>query len=333
LFQRAYDVTKAGNFEGRNILHLPHDLDAVARAEDMSRKELDESLKKSAAVLKAQRAEREPPGLDDKILAGWNGMMMRALSEVGTAHERPDLVSRAIRTGTFLRDHMKVGDTFFRVFAGGTSAVPGFLEDYAAFGNGSLSLYEATLDPSWLDLALWSARTLADRFWEEEEGIFYDAGPDGEALLVRPRDIMDNATPSGSSLAVELLARLTPLSNEARFASIVDGVLEREAGTLQRYPTALARLTVAGIRAQAPMLEISVAGRGDEALAMVQAAHGTFHANRVISGGDPNDSRVAGLPTMEGRLDTTPRAHVCVGQRCLEPVSDADALKKQLEDV
>ena len=330
LFQRVFDVTESGNFEGKNVLHVPHDLDAVARSEGMVREDLDQLLEQSASLLKASRSEREAPGLDDKILAGWNGMMIRALAEVGTAHARPDLVKRSAQAAAFILDWMRADDILFRVFAGGTAAIPGFLEDYGGLGNGCLSLYEVTLDPTWLDASRWCAEALLEHFWDEEDGLFHDAARDGESLLVRPRDIMDNATPSGNSLAVELLARLAPLSSDGRFQGITDRVLEREAGMLQRYPTSAARLIVGGIRAHAPRLEVSVAGSGDVAQAMVRTAHGVFHANRIVSGGDPADPVVEKLPTMEGRLEAHPRAYICLGQHCLEPTSSAAALAEQL---
>ncbi|MDH3225151.1 MAG: thioredoxin domain-containing protein, partial [Gemmatimonadota bacterium] len=332
LVRRVYDITDVGNFEGRNILHLPHDLDAVARSEGMARSDLDEVLSRALAVLKTVRAQRDPPLLDDKILTGWNGMTIRALAEVGAAHGRTDLVERALKATDFLAREARKGDLLYHVHAGGSPAVEGFLEDYGALGNGALSLYEATLEPDWLELAFWCADSILDRFWDSGEGLMYDASKGGETLLVRPRDIMDNATPSGNSLAMELLARLAPLGPEERYADIVARVLEREAGAFDRYPTAVARLAVAGIRAYAPKLEITVIGTATEVTSLLDTAHGAFHPNRQISGGDPADRRVAALSTTQERLGTSPRAFVCRGSTCLEPVGDAQGLARLLDD-
>ena len=332
LFARCYDVSEGGNFEGRNILHLPHDLDAVARSESMSREELDAVLGSAGAALKAARWKREAPLLDDKILTSWNGMTIRALAEVGSSRRRPDYLERAESAAGFLLDAVRTGDGLFHVHAGGTGYVDGFLEDYAAMGNALISLYESTLDPGWLDEARWCADRALEGFWDDKAGIFYDARTGAESLLVRPRDIMDNATPSGNSLAVELLVRLSSITGDQDQLDVATRVLERELGVLERYPTAVARLAVAGIRAYTPKLEVALIGSAGQVSAMLDETHRYFHRNRVIVGGDPEDSTVAGLPVLEGRLADPPRAFVCRGSTCLEPVDTPEALAAQLRD-
>ena len=330
LLSRVYDVSEAGNFEGRNILHLPHDLDAVARQEGVARDELDRRLRDSLAALKARRSTRPEPFRDEKVLTSWNGFTIRALAEAGPALGRPDFTRAAERAAAFLLGTVRRGDRLLRVQAAGRAHIDGFLEDYGALGNACLSLYEATLDARWLTEASWIADATVAHFWSPAEHVFHDAPADGEALLVRPRDIMDNATPSGNSLAVELLVRLAALTGAAGHGEIAEAVFARERGTMERYPSAVGRLLSAAVAHATPRLEVTLVGSPPELAGMLDMAHRHPHPNRMIAGGDPADPAIAALPAMEGRLDRAGEAFVCLGRTCQEPVSNPAALDAAL---
>ncbi len=331
LLSRVYDVSEAGNFEGRNILHLPHDLDAVARQEGMSRDELDAVLRGGLARLKDRRAARPEPLRDEKVITSWNGMTIRALAEAGPALGRPDYTAAAERAADFLLGTVRDGDALHRIAAADRVHIDAFLEDYGALGNACLSLYEATLDARWLSEAAWAAGALVERFWSPADGLFHDAAEDAEPLLVRPRDIMDNATPSGNSLAVELLARSAALTGSGEHGAIVDAVLTRERGAMERYPSAVGRLLTAALLHVTPRLECTLVGTRAEIGGMIDTAHRHPHPNRVIAGGDPGNPDVAALPAMEGRLDRAREAFVCFGSACLEPVTSSAALDRALK--
>ena len=330
LVSRVYDVSEAGNFEGRNILHLPHDLDAVARQEGIGRDELDGRLRDSLAALKDHRAARPAPLRDEKVLTSWNGFTIRALAEAGPALGRSDYTAAGARAAAFLLETVRRGDRLLRVFAAGRAHIDGFLEDYGALGNACLSLYEATLDASWLTEAARIADATVAHFWSPAEKLFHDAPADGEALVVRPRDIMDNATPSGNSLAVELLVRLAAITGSAAHGEIAEAVFARERGTMERYPSAVGRLLTAAVQHAAPRLEVTLVGSPPSLSGMLDVAHRHPHPNRVIAGGDPEDPAIAALPAMEGRLDRAGQAFVCVGTTCQEPVSTPQALDAAL---
>ena len=331
LLSRVYDVSDAGNFEGRNILHLPHDVDAVARQEGMARDELDRLLKDSLATLKARRSTRPEPLRDEKVLTSWNGFTIRALAEAGPALGRPDFTRAAERAADFLLATVRRDDRLYRVLTAGRVHIDGFLEDYGALGNACLSLYEATLDARWLTEAAWIAGAMVDRFWSPTEELFHDAPADGEALVVRPRDIMDNATPSGNSLATELLARSAALTGSAEHATLTDKVLARERGTMERYPPAVGRLLSAALLHETPRLEVTLVGSFERVAGMLERAHRHSHPNRVITGGDPAESAVAALPAMNGRLEHTGQGFVCMGTTCYEPAASPEALDATLE--
>jgi len=330
LLSRVYDVSEAGNFEGRNILHLPHDLDAVARQEGIGRAELDRRLRESLAALEARRARRPEPLRDDKVLTSWNGFTIRALAEAGPALGRPDYTLAAERAAGFLLDTMRRGDRLMRVFAGGRVHIEGFLEDYGALGNACLSLYEATLDARWLADAVRLADAVLSHFWSPAERIFHDAPANGAELVVRPRDIMDNATPSGNSLAVELLVRSAALTGSAEHRRIAEAVLTRERGTMERYPSAVGRLLTAAISHETPRLEVTLVGPPGRVAGMLDRAHRHPHPNRLVAGGDPGDPAIAALPAMEGRADRPGEAFVCLGTACQEPASSPSALDAAL---
>ena len=332
LFCRVYDVSEPGNFEGRNILHLPHDPDAVARQEGVARDELQRVLGEALAALKARRSERPPPFRDEKVLACWNGFAVRALAEAGPALGRPDYTEAALRAAEFLLDALRPGDRLFRVLSAGRVHVEAFLEDHGALGNAFLSLYEATLDSRWLEEAERMCDAMVERFWSAGEGLFHDASKEGEPLLVRPRDILDNATPSGNSLAVELLVRLDAVAGAGGRAETAERVLAREVGAMESSPQAVGRLLTAAFLFSTPRLEVALAGAGKRIDEMLAVAHRHPHPNRTIVGGDPTNPRVAALPAMEGRLDRSGRAFVCVGKACQEPADSpkglADGLKR-----
>ena len=330
LFCRVHDVSENGNFEGRNILHLPHDLDAVARQEKMERTELDAILHDARARLREVRNRRPAPLRDEKVLTSWNGFTIRALAEAGPALGWPACTGAAARAAGFLLETVRTGDRLHRAWTAGRVHIEGFLEDYAALGNALLSLYEATLEPRWLAEAVWMAEAAVERFWSPAEELFHDTARESEELVVRPREILDNATPSGNSLAVELLARLAALTGREEWGGIADAVLARESGVMERYPIGAGRLlTAALLRSTAP-LEIVIVETPAEATALLAEAHRSLHSHRVIAGGDPADPRIAALPAMQGRLEARGQAFVCQDGRCLEPASSAAELGRVL---
>ncbi len=333
IVSRVYDVSETGNFEGRNILHLPHDLEAVARQEGMARKELDAVLNDALGVLKAHRNTRPKPLRDEKVLTCWNGFAIRALAEAGPALGRPDYTEASARAADFLLHTVYRNGRLFRVLAAGRVHVQGFLEDYGSLGNACLSLYEATLNPRWMEEAVRIADAMVNTFWSSADALFFDASGDGEPLWVRPRDITDNATPSGNSLAAELLVRSAAVTGSPEHERLAEKVIARERGTMERYPTAAGRLLTAALLSATPRLAVSLAGPPEGVGAMLLRAHRHAHPNRVILGGDPENPAVAALPAMEGRLDRVGEAVVCEGPVCSEPMASPEALGDRLKRV
>jgi len=233
----------------------------------------------------------------------------------------------------FLLGSMREDNRLRRSYKDGTARIDAFLEDYAAVGNAILSVYEATLDPGWLDEAAWITERVVELFWDDVDGIFHDGPKDGEELTVRARDLMDNATPSGNSLAVELLLRGAHLFGEERHGDIAHRVLEREAGSMARFPSAFGRLLGALDRTVADPVEIAIVGARDDprTMELLRSALRPYMPNRIIAGMDPGEELTHKLPVLEGRAGgTDPAAYVCERYACKAPVFDASALAEQL---
>ena len=341
LFARAYDVSASGNFEGRNILHLPHGLAAVAGAEGVSEAELSTRLAAHREALLRARDRRVPPFRDEKVLTSWSAMAVRAFAEAGAALERTDYVDVARAGAEFLWTSLRVEGRLLHTYmadegaAGGQAKIPGFLDDHAALGNALLSLHGATLDARWLEAARWLSDEILERFWDEEAGTVFDTPGDGEALLLRPRDPMDNATPSGPSLAAELLLRAGHVFDEERYLSAAERILQTESDALLRFGPAFGRMLSVLDRWLAEPEEVVVVGRHEDpaTLALIGAAHARLHRNLTVVGRDP-EADVAGVPLLQDRalLDGRPAAYVCRRYACRPPVSEPRQVRDILDE-
>ncbi len=332
LFCRVYDVTAEGNFEGKNILHLPTPLEAVALREGIPRPELERRLAEARRRLKAQRNARRPPFRDEKVLVSWNSFALRALAEAGAVLGRADYLEAARRNARFLLGRVRRNGRLLRSWKEGPGKVEGFLEDYAGLGNGLLTLYEATLETAWLEEALALARQILHLFWEEKEGRFYDTPRDGEPLVVRPREVMDNATPSGNSLAAELLLRVGHLWGRTDFLEVALRVLEGERRAMEAVPSAFGRLLSVLDRAEEPPLEVVVVGPlpGPGMDALLREAWRPWIPNRLVAGGV--EGHLPPLPLLEGRRAQGGRAtaYLCRELSCSPPLHDPEELRRAL---
>ena len=341
LFARVYDVSAGGNFEGSNILHLPHEIGAVARSQGTSGEELSERLAPHRQALREARARREPPFRDEKVLTSWSSMAVRAFAEAGAALERPDYLEVATAGADFLWTRMRANGRLLHTYMAGQAGtegeakIAGFLDDHAALGNALLSLHGATLEPRWLDAARWLCDQVLGLFWDEAAGTVFDTPADGEPLLLRPRDPMDNATPSGPSLAAELLLRAGHVFDEGRYLSAAERILHTEANALMRFGPAFGRMLSVLDRWLAEPEEVVVIGApGDRATrALIGAAHARLHRNLTVVGRSPEE-RVAGVPLLQDRalLDGRPAAYLCRRYACRAPVSEPRQVRDILDE-
>src|SRR2546425_3786221 len=242
LFMQYYDVTPRGNFEGKNILHVKQDAQKVADDAYISLEELQTSLQRSRKMLFKVREQRIKPGRDEKILTSWNGLMLRSFAEAGRYLNRPDYLNIAIANAEFLLRTMRPEGRLLRTYKDGRAHLKGYLEDYGFLADGLLALYEASFDPRWFA----EARHLMDEaiqlFADEQNGGFFDTGSDHEALLSRPKEIMDNAIPAGNSVATDVLLRLATFTGEDSYLRRADDYLRPIAGITVQHPQSFGHL-------------------------------------------------------------------------------------------
>ena len=328
-----WGLDDGANFEGHNILFVPREPTEVARELGLSPERLADLIAQARTLLYAAREKRVHPGLDDKVLAGWNGLVLAALADAGRALDRPDYIAAAVKNAEFLISAMVEGGRLLRSWKGGQARIKGYLEDYAMVGAGLLALYEATFDLRWLV----ESRRLADEalrlFWDAEQETFYDTGADQEALVVRPRNLFDNAVPAGSSVAIEWLLRLAVFSGEERYEKLAISALRPMADLMSRHPAGFGRYLGALDFHLGPVAEVALVWpAGGDAAPLLKEVFGRYLPNRAVVGAPAGSAAAGGLPLLAERstVDGNATAYVCRRFVCQLPVTEPQALARQL---
>jgi len=314
-----FGVTPAGTFEhGTSTLQLRRDPDDPARWERVR------------ARLLAARSDRVRPGRDDKVVAAWNGLAIVGLAEAGVLLERPDLLAAAVAAGELLDSvHVDDSERLWRTSRDGRRGDnSGLLEDYGCVATAYLALLGATGDPSWLE----RARQLLDRaldVFADGEGGLYDTASDAEQLIVRPRDVTDNVTPSGTAAVAEALMAYAAVTGSGRHREAAESAVAAAAAVAGRAPRfggwtlALAEALAAG------PLEVAVVGPPGERDALHRAALRLPSPGAVVVAGAPEDDRI---PLLAGRslLDDRPTVYVCRQFVCERPTTSAEDLRARV---
>ena len=331
-----YGVTERGNFEGANILNVPRPPADYCQQRGVSESDLFAAVARARAVLLDVREQRIHPLRDDKVLTSWNGMMLRSFAETGAALGREDYLDAARANAAFLLDTMRDANRrILRTWRNGEAKLNGYLEDYACLADGLLALHEATLEPRWLQEAVSVADGMIALFWDDAVAGFYDTGSDHETLVIRPRDVFDNAQPCGGSVAADVLLRLAVVTGNDDFSTKGATPLRAMQQLLGRAPSATGHwLGALDFYVSLPREIVIVGPAGDRATAEMHTAVTTrFMPNRVLVGvADPADPPLPDSPLLEQRVmqDGRPTAYVCENYACQLPVTDAAALAQQL---
>ncbi|HEU0129827.1 MAG TPA: thioredoxin domain-containing protein [Mycobacteriales bacterium] len=311
---RVWNVTEQGTFE-----HGSSVLQRLAEPDDEQRYE------RVRAALLAARRDRVPPARDDKVVAAWNGLAIAGLAEAGALLDRPDLVDAARRATALMRELHWSGGRLLRTSRDGRAGRnAGVLEDYGDLAEGLLALYGVTGDAA---LVAWAGELLdvvLERFAAPEGG-FYDTADDAEALVRRPQDPTDNATPSGSSAAAGALLSYAALTGSSRHRAAAERALAAVTPLLNRHARFVGHAASVGEALVAGPSEVAVVGDpGDPATtALLRAAWRGTAPGAVVAFGGGDVPLLADRPLVEGR----PAAYVCRGFTCAAPVTDRDALR------
>jgi uncharacterized protein len=324
VFCALYDITERGNWEGNNILNVPRDPESVAAGLGITIDQLNDIAARGKCKLYGTRSQRVWPARDEKILAGWNGWMLVAFAEAAVAFDKDSYRDVVRPNADFLLTRIGANGRLLR-----TPKIAGLLEDYSGVAWGLALAYEATHERRYLDAARQLADQILDRFADTQNGGFFDTPTDHEALITRPKDLFDNATPSGNSVAADVLLRLALLFGEERYAEAATKTIAAIAPLAERYPNGFGLLLgVAEWRAGQPK-EIVITGAVDDA---------TFRALRKVAGEEylPHRVLVAGnssgdLPLMQNRPADRAMAYVCEAYACAEPTADGARLRVLLQ--
>jgi uncharacterized protein len=335
LAARYWDVTERGNFEGKNILHVVRPPEAVADEFGLSPEDLWERIVEIREKLFAVREERVRPGRDDKVLAAWNGLMLRSFALAAHVTGREDYREAAVKNATFIVEKLKENGRIHRSYKDGRARFNGYLEDYAMVADGLAALYETTFETRWLVEADTLFDAVSELFWDEDKRAFYDTPADHEELVTRPRDVYDNAAPSGTSVATEVLLKLALLLDRNDYRQRAEDVLEELAGGMEKVPSAFGRLLCALDFSTSEPREVAVVGDPDapDTKALLKTVYEGYLPNKVVAGRGPDDDEAGGLiPLLAQRpaRDGKATAYVCVHYACQTPTTDPEELSRQL---
>ena len=333
VFNDYYNLTDAGNFEGKNIPNVTRTIEDVAVANNITIEQLTESLARSRRILFDVRERRVKPDRDEKILTAWNGLMLASFAEAGVILNRADYTDAARRNADFVLTQLRSDGLLLRTYKNGVAKFNAYLEDYAFFTEGLVTLYETTGEFPWLREALALTDRMIEEFWDEENGGFYFTGKSHENLIVRSKDYFDNATPSGNSVAAGVLLRLALLTGNDRYRNLAIAVFREAADTARRFPSGFGYLLSAIDFSLSTAKEVAIVGRdGADIDPLLREVWRRYLPNKVVAPAFSNETEAFELPLLKDRpmLEGRATAYVCEHYTCKQPVTDADALSVQL---
>ncbi len=333
-----FGASPEGNWEGTNVLWHPVPTSAIAAERGIDPSELEAELEDARLALFEIRQGRIHPATDDKVLTAWNALAIGALAEAGRAFGEPAFVTAAVRCAEFLLTHLRDEEgRVLRSWRNGVAGRPGFVDDQALLAAACLTLYETTFELRWFEESLALADDLLRLFRDEERGGFFQTGADAEPLLLRPKELYDNATPSGNSVAADVLLRLSLLTGNAAYESAAVSAIRLVRDAMGGAPTGFGQVLSALDLYLGPGREVAIVGdpRSPETAALTGEVHGmTYRPNIVLAVAPPDDARAGVIvPLLRDRVASggVPTAYVCEGFTCKLPVTDAEALREQLD--
>jgi uncharacterized protein YyaL (SSP411 family) len=313
-----YGVTKAGNFENRNILHRATGVEAPGPT----------GLAEARRSLYEARSKRVWPNLDDKRLTSWNALMLATLAEAGAVLERDDYLQAARDCANFILNSLRDPSArLLRTYKDGKAHLNAYLEDHAFLLEALLTLYESTFEQRWFDQAKSLADTTIANFSDPERGAFYSTSNDHEALIARRKEIGDHPIPSGNSSAAMALLRLAALTGNRAYKDQATGVFRLFAKPAAQHPEAFAHLLRALDFHLSPTKEIALIG--DDLNKLTKVVRSAYRPHLVLAGGPEGTPRPE-LLQARTPVDGQPAAYVCENFTCRAPTTDPQALAELL---
>jgi uncharacterized protein YyaL (SSP411 family) len=333
IVSRYWDITDVGNFEHRNILHVTLEIDQLAK---LFRREADDVRRIIAAArqtLFAAREQRIKPGRDDKVLTAWNGLMISAFARAAAVLDDARYRQIALEGVAFVQRTLQRGDRLLSTYKDGTARLNGHLDDYAFFVAALIDTFDTAQDRALLDAAIRLTDAMVAHFADAAQGGFYFTSDDHEQLIVRSKPSFDGSIPSGNSVAVQNLLRLSALAGRSDYLERAEASLRLFADAMQQQPFGYANM-LAGLDwyADGPR-EIVLIGRDDDpaAGALLQRVRGVYLPNRTLSFVTPGHDAVLPAPLQgKSQVADQPTVYVCHRMTCSLPVTSWEALQPLL---
>ena len=332
---RLFGVKAGGNYaeagrkrNGRNILHLAEPLDQVASESQLTVDELILRLGRICNVLFKAREKRVCPAKDDKILADWNGLMIAALAKASSVLGEPRYLQAAVKAAGFFLEKMRdKNGTLYHRYAKGERAIEGFVDDYAFLVWGLLEIYESSFEEAYLEKAVELTNTMISRFWDSEDGGFYSTAKDADNAVPRRKEVYDGAVPSGNSVALLNLLRLSLLGGDAKFKELASQVIRVFSEDVKRSPAAHTFMLVGVDFAVGPAYNVILVGdpQEDSMQRMLGALKTRYLPNMVVSM-RPAGKAGLGYEKIEGKAT----AYVCRDQTCMPPTNEPEKMLQLL---
>ena len=333
IFCEFYDITPHGNFEGESILHIQTPSDVFARKLGMDQAALDTLLTDCKQKLFTEREKRIKPGLDDKILTSWNGIMIRGMAMGYQLTGKLEYLTACEKSAEFVLTTLSQEDgLLLRTYREGKSHLNAYLEDYSYFIAGLVALYEASFDAKWLTEAERLANIMIEQFADDNGEGFFFTGKAHESLIVQSKSAYDGATPAGASMAVHSLLRLAKHLDKPEFHDKAVNTLKLYFHQMDVMPSGSGQLLCELAFLLSTPKEIAIVGNREDAKtgAMLAALHGMYLPNKIVALSESLDAATLPLLANKSLIDNSTTAYVCENYVCQEPTTDVDAFVEML---
>lgn len=323
-----YNVTKKGNWEhGNNILHRSGSDSEFTKNENITQKELDKFVAQANKKLFHSREKRIRPGLDDKILSGWNALVIKGLVDAYNAFGDSQFIKLAIGNANFIESEMRNGDGLFRSYKNGKASIDAYLEDYSLVIQAYIALYQATFNEEWLDKSRQLTDYVIEQFYDESEGMFFFTADNSEKLIARKKEVFDNVIPASNSIMANNLYALGVLLDKEKYNQTAEDMLSKVSGLLTENTSYLGNWAILFSQLALPTPEIAIVGAGYD---KVRAAFAEkYIPNKMIMGTRENSE----LPLLKDKyaIDNKTTIYVCFNKTCKLPVHSIEEAMKQLK--
>jgi uncharacterized protein len=335
IFCRIYDVSEAGNFEEKNILHPILTLEQASKFFRRDPKAIESLVSDAKVKLFQEREKRIKPFRDEKILTSWNGLMLSGLAEAIKISRHPAYLESANRTVDFIFTKMFRDGRLLHTYKDGTGKILGYLDDHAFLAAGLLDLFEATLNRAHLDRALKLAEIMLDEFWDQAAAGFFYTGRSHERLIARSKPIFDGSIPSGNSVATQVLLRLYHYTGKEDYLKRAERILRAYCNAMENQPFGFAHMLAAlDFYLEKPKEVVLVGDKKDpETAELLAKIHSLYVPNMTLQLANPEDSleKISSLLAGKKQLEGQPTVYVCHNFTCSRPVVEWDELKPLLD--